>query len=85
MKGWLNTTPSFKSGDPCPQGYIARQEWANVQLRAGSRQARCGFCSGLFFPLELSGEEVRTQALTSRGLKVNMVLPICKKCAELRK
>jgi hypothetical protein len=85
MKGMIDSSPFFKPGDPKPDGYLVRQEWAAVQLKAGLRQVRCGFCSHYCFPQELSGEEIRTQATTSRGLKVNQVWPICKECRKLRK
>lgn len=85
MKAIIDTTPAFKPGDPPPEGYREWHAWAQVQHKAGLRQVRCGFCSHYCFPQELSGETVRTQATTSRGLKVNQLWPICKKCRELRK
>jgi hypothetical protein len=36
---------SYKPGDPQPEGYLDRQEWARVQLKAGLRQRRCPRCS----------------------------------------
>lgn len=81
----IDKTAVYKPGDPPPEGYREWHEWARVQANAGLRQKRCGFCLHWCFPQELSGEQIRTQATTSRGVKVNQVLPICKKCAELRK
>jgi hypothetical protein len=41
---------SYKPGDPQPEGYLDRQEWARVQLKAGLRQRRCPRCSLWKFP-----------------------------------
>lgn len=43
----------YRAGDPCPTGYIDRQEWAAAQRRFGLRQVRCGQCSRWMFPQEL--------------------------------
>lgn len=50
----IDETPTFKVGDPCPDGYIARQEWAQVHMDAGLKQTECASCSRLKFPHELS-------------------------------
>jgi hypothetical protein len=84
MKFKVDESPHFKPGDMPPPGYIERQEWAAVQMKAGLKQRTCGFCSLYCFPQELSGEEIRTRATTSRGLIVNRVVPICRKCKERR-
>ena len=34
--------PTFKAGDPAPEGYLAWHDWAEVQHKAGLRQKRCG-------------------------------------------
>src|SRR5580658_4318255 len=49
----IDATPIFKVGDPCPDGYIARQEWAQVHLDAGLKQEQCGYCLLWKFPHEL--------------------------------
>lgn len=46
----IDTTPTFKAGDPAPDGYLDRHEWAQVQLRAGLRQSRCRKCMLWLFP-----------------------------------
>jgi len=38
---------NWKAGDPAPDGYVDRQEWAMVQLKAGLRQHRCQRCGRL--------------------------------------
>ncbi len=45
-------TGEFKPGDPKPDGYSDRHEWARVQLKAGLRQKRCKKCGLLRFPQE---------------------------------
>jgi hypothetical protein len=45
-------TGSFKPGDPCPDGYLDREEWARVQYRAGLRQSECPKCGRYYFPFE---------------------------------
>ena len=64
----------YKAGDPCPTGYIARQEWANAQHRAGLRQVRCGRCSRWKFPQQLSQAKGRVQTcLECEGVAVKEV------------
>lgn len=41
----------YKLGDPAPEGYADRQEWAKAQLRGGIRQSQCG-CGLWLFPQE---------------------------------
>ncbi len=50
--GHLCSTPTFKAGDPAPDGYIARYEWARVQLRNGLKQRKCKGCGLYKFPQE---------------------------------
>ena len=80
--GWhIDFVPEFKPGDPCPDGYIARQEWAAVQLKAGLKQAECGMCSRWQFPQELVPDLIiESEALTSRGEKVKMTSRVCLEC-----
>ena len=57
----LSTEPlPYKVGDPPPAGYIARYEWAQVQLRGGLRQSKCPHCLRWRFPQETCCQE-RTQ------------------------
>lgn len=45
-------TPTYKAGDPPPEGYIQWHEWAKVQTRAGLKQKKCSKCRRYFFPQE---------------------------------
>jgi hypothetical protein len=51
---WLciRVVPVFKVGDPRPEGYVERAEWARVQMAAGRRQKRCSKCGRWVFPGE---------------------------------
>lgn len=40
----------YKPGDPKPDGYIERIEWARVQMAAGLRQTMCPKCGKWRFP-----------------------------------
>ena len=51
-RGIICITPKFKVGDPCPDGYMAREEWWKVQYKAGLRQTMCSKCKRYFFPFE---------------------------------
>lgn len=84
IRGIIDASPAFKPGDQPPAGYNARIEWAEVQMEAGFKQKKCGFCSRWCFPQELSGQEIQTKATTSRGLKVNLISPICNECKAFR-
>ena len=44
--GIICSVPEFKRGDPPPndESYLAWEEWANVQYKAGLRQSQCGHC-----------------------------------------
>jgi hypothetical protein len=53
MKAFIDIVPTFKPGDPRPEGYIAFHEWAKVQHASGRRQAMCNRCSLWNFPQEL--------------------------------
>lgn len=48
----IDVTPTFKPGDPAPEGYNAWHEWAKVQHRAGLRQSICTICCKWRFPQE---------------------------------
>lgn len=42
----------YTPGDPPPDGYGARIEWARVQIKAGLRQTQCRGCHRWYFPQE---------------------------------
>jgi hypothetical protein len=42
----------YKPGEPPPDGYLQRQEWARHQRRAGLRQRKCPRCGRWRFPQE---------------------------------
>lgn len=81
-RGWhIDFVPEFKPCDPCPDGYIARQEWAAVQMKAGMKQVECGMCSRWQFPQELVPDLIiESEAMTSRGEKVKMTSRVCLEC-----
>ena len=91
--GILTISGTFKPGDPCPDGYIDREEWAMVQLKAGLKQQECGCCCRWFFPQELSGVTIETPGVmivkkTKRNVgvvqKVTLKSPVCKACQAKR-
>lgn len=67
---------NYKPGDLPPSGYCDWHEWATVQHNAGLRQQRCGICSRLGFPQELSDKTITHK--DSRGKRHHS--PVCKKC-----
>lgn len=76
----LEITGDFKPGDDPPSGYCDWHEWAKVQTKAGLKQVRCCRCSKWKFPQELSGRVHRSNPVTSAGVAVKVVSPICKQC-----
>ena len=52
IPGCLDSTAGFRAGDPPPGGYVAWFEWAQVQHKAGLRQAQCPVCGRWRFPQE---------------------------------
>lgn len=54
--GIVCVQPTFKAGDPAPEGYLAWHEWAEVQHRAGLRQKICQRCWTWKFPQEMSAD-----------------------------
>jgi hypothetical protein len=78
--GILCVTPTFKAGDLPPDGYLAWQEWADVQRKAGIKQVQCGKCWIWKTPQELSDQTFTWTAQSRKG-PVERVLPICSKCA----
>lgn len=48
----VDIVPVFRAGDPPPEGYLAWDEWARVQLKAGLKQRKCWHCGLWRFPQE---------------------------------
>ena len=44
--------PAFKPGDKPPSGYLEWHEWADIQRKAGIRQAPCSGCGKWITPQE---------------------------------
>lgn len=80
FNGIICTTPDFKPGDQAPEGYLAWHEWAEVQHKAGIKQAQCGKCGLWRTPQELSGQTMRWAAQSRKG-PVEQIAPVCNKCA----
>lgn len=78
------THPSFageyKPGDPEPAGYLDRQEWAEVQIKAGLKQVQCGLCNLWKFPQQLSGTILGQESYDFKGNLVVQEFPVCKEC-----
>jgi hypothetical protein len=72
--------PAYEVGSQAPEGYLQWHEWAETQHKAGLRQVQCGKCLLWRYPQELSGEELRYEATTKRGVKRMICEPICNKC-----
>ena len=75
----------FKPGDPMPDGYIARQDWAQAHIDAGLRQKPCGNCGLWKFPHEMSSKWCSTPASTRKdggGKKVVLAAQLCKACMK---
>jgi hypothetical protein len=78
--GVVCVQPDFKPGDQAPDGYLAWQEWAEVQHKAGLRQKECGRCGKWRYPHELSAR-IDTGVVQSRKGPVTLQTPVCNKCA----
>lgn len=52
MTGHVDIIPIYQAGDPPPTGYNQWHAWAEVQYKAGLRQAPCTGCQRWFFPQE---------------------------------
>ena len=80
----LDCGGDYKVGDPMPDGYIQRQEWAEVHLKAGLKQEQCDSCCLWHFPHELSETRrvwyAETRDRHHRYTKVKMISRICKVC-----
>lgn len=70
----------FTPGDQAPDGYLAWHEWAEVQHRAGLRQAQCGRCGLWRYPQELSGQVDKCDLRNGAGLETVETV-VCLKCA----
>ena len=81
--GTICEQPTFKLGDPEPEGYLAWHEWAEVQHKSGLRQKECGRCSRWKYPFELSDQVDEFNAKDQRGRVVSVRSLICKRCAEI--
>jgi hypothetical protein len=76
------TVPTFKPGDPPPDGYLAWHEWARVQHGAGLRQKLCPLCVKWNYPQEMSGQTVVSTLTDGRtGRKVKRSCRVCIECA----
>ena len=80
----------YQPGDPPPSGYLDWHEWADVQHKAGLRQARCCDCGKLKFPQELShiirkSIAYRTKRDAQLGANpITMESRVCLECANAR-
>jgi NMD protein affecting ribosome stability and mRNA decay len=83
IRAIVHYTPEFRPGDPEPEGYIDRQEWARVQMKAGLRQTQCPDCSRWKFPQQLSTQEVRWTGRDRRGREHALSAFRCLDCAEV--
>ena len=73
------SVPEFKKGDPSPSGFLAKMEWAEIQLKHGLRQEICGSCGKWYFPqerIELS------ESVTKKFSNGNEIIAkwLCVKC-----
>lgn len=76
--------PDFKPGDPCPAGYLAWQEWAAVQHKAGLRQKACGHCGKWKYPQELSDRRGWYTAQASDGSEIERKSGMCNDCSSIK-
>jgi hypothetical protein len=77
----LLTGSDYRPGDPAPTGYLAWNEWAEVQYKSGLRQQQCGRCSKWFFPQELSNTVDKSTARRGKhGPLVVITERVCLKC-----
>lgn len=75
--GCILVGQNYQSGDQPPEGYIDKQEWAKVQMKAGLRQQQCKTCWHWKFPQELSD---RVGTMIVRGRRATIILPVCRMC-----
>lgn len=79
--GILTLAGDYQPGDMGPIGYMEREEWAVVQMKAGLHQVACGRCGEWKFPQELSDKYHRTTAINRRGEVVKLIDSVCLQCA----
>ena len=85
---YLTVGQHWEPGDQPPSVYNDWHEWANVQHRAGLRQARCGFCGLWKYPQELHRKRFTFTANTRKdgaGQTVTMTYQFCNACWEANK
>ena len=70
----------YAPGDQAPHGYLAWQEWAAAQYKAGLRQRQCGRCGKWQFPQEISGQRDE-HVLQSRAGPATLMTLVCNDCA----
>jgi hypothetical protein len=75
-------TPSFKPGDPPPDGYLAWHEWAEAQRKAGIKQVQCGRCGLWKTPQELNSKTLDFDVKDSFGNVINIHEHICSNCIK---
>jgi hypothetical protein len=80
--GHLLITPDYKPGDLPPEGYLQWHAWAEVQRKAKIKQVECPTCGLWRTPQELSTRELRWEAQTARGKRVELSAFQCAKCFE---
>jgi len=78
----LSWTPDYKVGDPMPDGYVDRQEWAEVQMKAGLKQEQCGGCSLWKFPFQMSDHVESLKCMTSKGEPHVLTWKYCLACRK---
>jgi len=71
---------TYKPGDPAPTGYVAWDDWATVQHKAGLRQSQCHTCAKFYFPQEMKahdcvmkGGDMMDDALRQTGRTTRML------------
>ena len=82
MLGSISITPDFRVGDPCPDGYVDRQEWFDVHLKAGLKQKRCEECGRYKFPHELSEKKYTYRANMRDGSVIEIAYVKCLDCEK---
>lgn len=80
----LLVQPDFKPGDPAPSGYLAWHEWAEVQHKAGLRQAQCGRCGLWRFPQQLGPVADEFEARDRRSRVWRCYSAVCLDCVAKR-
>ena len=74
---------TYKPGDQAPQGYLAWEEWAEVQHKAGLKQVECGRCGKWRYPQQLS-KKTDTWTAKSRTGPVSVTTPVCNDCTDAK-